>query len=148
MLFFLVHYGMFVAIQMGMFFAVSGIGDQSGISFFNFFYKWPTLINKEIMIMLAVFIVSYGFRNLKEFILSGEYRTASLSYLMFQPYARIFVQQMTVILGSIFLSFGAGKVFVLIFSLVKIFFEVFIDYDSIIKKAAKGELDPVENKSE
>lgn len=139
-LFFFVHYGMFVSIQMGMFFAVSGIADQSGISFFNFFYKWPQLVNGEIMIMLSVFIVSYAFRNLNEFVLSGEYRTASMSYLMFQPYGRIFIQQFTVIIGSIFLSFGAGKVFILIFSLVKIFFDVFIDFNSILKKAAKGEL--------
>lgn len=140
MLFFLVHYGMFVSIQMGMFFAVSGISDQSGISFFNFFYKWPQLLNRDILIMLAVFIVSYAFRNTTEFILSGEYRTASLSYLMFQPYGRIFVQQVTVIMGSIFLSFGAGKIFILVFALVKIFFEVFIDFNLILKKAASGEL--------
>ena len=36
MLFFLVHYGMFVAIQMGLFFAVSGISAKAHISFFDF----------------------------------------------------------------------------------------------------------------
>jgi len=140
MLFFLVHYGMFVAIQMGMFFAVSGIGKDNGIGFFNFFSKLPLLMSNETYIMLGGFMVSYAFRNITEYILSGEYRTASLSYLMFQPYGRIFVQQLTVILGSMFLGFGAGKIFILIFALVKIFFEVFVDFESIIKKAAKGEL--------
>ncbi len=38
------------------------------------------------------------------------------------------------------MGFGAGKIFILVFALAKIFFEVFIDYDSIIKKASKGEL--------
>ena len=140
MLFFLVHYGMFVAIQMGMFFAVSGIGDEHGITFFNFFTKWPSLLTKEAYIMLGVFILSYGFRLTTDFILTGDYKTSSLGYLMFQPYGRIFIQQVTVILGSMFLSFGAGKVFILIFALIKILFEVFIDFDMIIKKAAKGEL--------
>lgn len=140
MLFFLVHYGMFVAIQMGIFFSVSGIGQDAGITFINFFYKWPQLINGGIMMMLAVFFVSYALKNLNEFILSGEYRTASLSYLMFQPYGRIFIQQITVIVGSIFLSFGAGKVFILVFASIKILFEVIIDFDGLIKKAAKGEL--------
>ncbi|HLF46298.1 MAG TPA: DUF6498-containing protein [Chitinophagaceae bacterium] len=140
MLFFLVHYGLFVSIQMGMFFAVSGIADQSGISFFNFFYKWPQLVNGEILVMLSVFIVSYTFRNVNEYIFSGAYRTASMSYLMFQPYGRIFIQQVTVITGSIFLSFGAGKIFILVFSLVKIFFDVFVDFNLILKKAAAGEL--------
>jgi Family of unknown function (DUF6498) len=140
MLFFLVHYGMFVAVQMGIFFGVSGIGDENGITFFNFFSKWPSLLTNEAYIMLGVFIVSYGFRLTTDFILTGDYKTSSLGYLMFQPYGRIFVQQVTVILGSMFLSFGAGKVFILIFALIKIFFEVFIDFDLLIKKAAKGEL--------
>ena len=140
MLFFLLHYGLFVAIQMGLFFAVSGFGDQYGITFFNFFSKWPSLLTNEAYIMLGVFIVSYGFRLTTDFILSGQYKTASLGYLMFQPYGRIFIQQVTVILGSMFLSFGAGKIFILVFALIKIFFEVFIDFETIIKKAAKGEL--------
>jgi len=140
MLFFLMHYGFFVAIQMGLFFGVSGIGDQYGITFFNFFSKWPTLLTYEAYIMLGVFIVSYGFRLTTEFILNGDYKTSSLGYLMFQPYGRIFVQQVTVILGSMFLSFGAGKIFILVFALIKIFFEVFIDFDLLIKKAAKEEL--------
>jgi len=142
MLFFLVHYGMFVAIQMSLFFAFSGIGKDDNISIFNFFSKWPELITNETYIMLGVFIVSYAFRNITEFILSGEYRTASLRFLMFQPYGRIFIQQFTVLLGSIFLGFGAGKIFIIIFAGIKIAFEIFVDYEGIIKKAAKGELKP------
>ena len=140
MLFFIMHYGIFVAVQMGIFFSVSGLGDEHGITFWNFFSKWPSLLTKEAYIMLGVFIVSYGFRLTTDFILNGDYKTSSLGYLMFQPYGRIFIQQVTVILGSMFLSFGAGKVFILIFAAIKIFFEVFIDFDLIMKKAAKGEL--------
>jgi hypothetical protein len=73
---------------------------------------------------------------LQDFILSGEYKTISLSILMFQPYMRIFVQQFTVIIGSIFLAFGAGKIFILIFTLVMIVFEVYFNYEGILKKAA------------
>ncbi|MND08531.1 hypothetical protein D3C83_312060 [compost metagenome] len=60
---------------------------------------------------------------------------------MFQPYGRIFVQQFTVIIGSIFLSFGAGKIFILIFALIKIFFDVFIDFSGLLKKASEGKLE-------
>lgn len=140
MLFFLVHYGMFVAIQMGMFFAVSGIGDEHGITFLNFFSKWPSLLTKEAYIMLGGFILSYGFRLVTDFILTGDYKTSSLGYLMFQPYGRIFIQQVTVILGSMFPSFGAGRIFIFIFASIKIFFEVFIDFELLLKKAAKAEL--------
>lgn len=140
MFFFLIHYGFFVAIQMGLFFAVSGIGDQYGITFFNFFSKWSSLLSNDAYIMLGVFIVSYGFRLTSDFILPGDYKIASLGYLMFQPYGRIFIQQITVIVGSMFLNFGAGKLFILVFAAIKIFFEIFIDFDYLLKKAAKGEL--------
>jgi hypothetical protein len=144
MLFFLVHYGMFVAIQMGLFFTVSGIGNQHGITFFNFISKWPTLLTGDTYFMLSVFIFGYGLRMINEFILSGEYRTASLGYLMFQPYGRIFIQQFTVITGSMFLSFGAGKIFIILFAAIKIFFEVFVDFEGLIKKAAKRELKSID----
>jgi len=139
MFFFLVHYGMFVAIQMGLFFGVSGIGSQHGITFFNFISKWPALLTGNAYIMLGVFIVSYGFRMVNDYILSGEYRTSPLGYLMFQPYGRIFIQQITVIAGSMFLTFGAGKPFILIFAAIKIFFEVFVNFEHLLKKAAKDE---------
>ncbi|MBK8141896.1 MAG: hypothetical protein IPK57_13530 [Chitinophagaceae bacterium] len=55
--------------------------------------------------------------------------------IMFQPYGRIFIQQFTVILGSMFLSLGLGKIFILVFALAKIAFELLIDYDKLMGKA-------------
>jgi hypothetical protein len=135
MLFFLLHYGMFVAIQMGLFFGVSGIGDQYNIGFFNFFFKWPQLIGENAWIMIAAFVISYGYKTISQFLMTEQYKVVPLSLLMFQPYARIFVQQVTVILGSMFLAFGAGKIFILVFALVKISFEVYVNYEGILNKA-------------
>ena len=134
MIFFLIHYGMFVAIQMGIFFNVSGIAKGSDISFLNFFYKWPHLLSGNSYIMLAGFIISYGFGLVYNFILPGVYKTVSMSLLLFQPYMRIFVQQFAVILGSMFLSFGAGKAFIVVFAAIKIFFEVFVNYDAVLSQ--------------
>ena len=74
---------------------------------------------------------------LKDFIFNGEFRTVSLGKLMFSPYMRIFVQQFAVITGVIFLSFGGGKIFMLIFVSVKIFFEVFVNYERMLNLAEK-----------
>jgi hypothetical protein len=57
--------------------------------------------------------------------------------LMFEPYMRIFVQQFVVILGSIFLSFGGGKIFILVFVIVKIFFELFVNLNRLLVIAEK-----------
>ncbi|MBI5858487.1 MAG: hypothetical protein HZB42_12680 [Sphingobacteriales bacterium] len=137
MFFFLMHYGIFVGVQMGIFFGVSGIGKGTNITAFNFFFKWPELISNDSLIMLGVFVFCYLFKMLYDFVFSGQYRTISMMRLMFQPYGRVFIQQITVILGSMFLSFGAGKIFILIFAFVKIFFEVFIDYDTILNRTMK-----------
>jgi hypothetical protein len=135
MFFFLVHYGIFVAIQTGLFIEVSGIGRSLHRGFFDFFLHWPQYLGNNAYYMLAGFLISYGFSMYWNFLRTRQYRTISMMQLMFQPYGRIFIQQFTVILGSMFLSFGAGKIFIFIFAAVKLFFEVFINYDGIFNKA-------------
>jgi len=122
---------------MSLFFEVSGIGKEYHINVFNFLQKWPSLLSVDALIMLGVFFFSYAFKMINEFILTKEYRTISLMKLMFQPYARIFIQQVVVILGSMFLSFGAGAVFIVIFALVKTYVEIFINYEGLLDKAMK-----------
>ena len=89
--------------------------------------------------MYWLFIASYGLYIFKDFLLSGMYKNAKPEKLLFAPYARIFIQQFCVILGGIFLHFGAGKVFILIFVLVKIFFENMLDSRKIIADSVKPE---------
>jgi hypothetical protein len=137
MLFFLVHYGMFVAIQTGMFMQVSGIAGATGSDYFDFFLHWPRYLGPDAWYMMGGFAISYFVNMLWNFVRTREYRTVSLMLLMFQPYIRIFIQQFTVIMGSMFLAFGAGKIFILIFAAAKIFFEVFVDYDGILNKSMK-----------
>ncbi|MBI1344022.1 MAG: hypothetical protein GC171_13905 [Terrimonas sp.] len=136
-LFFIAHYGLFVAIQMGLFLSISGIGHQDHFGLFGFFQQIPALLNENTIWVLAAFFVMYGYQFLTGFILNKAYTQVSMSYLMFQPYGRIFIQQFTVIAGSFFLAFGSGKLFILIFIAVKLFFDLRIDYDSLIEKAVK-----------
>ena len=85
--------------------------------------------------MLGAFAVSYLATSFIPFIVTAEFKRIPMMKLMFQPYGRIFVQQLTVILGSMFLSFGAGKGFILVFALAKILFEVFADFDRVLDKS-------------
>src|SRR6185503_7941074 len=75
MLFFLMHYGIFVAVQMGIFFSVSGVGDYYHINFFNFFFKWPLILSTDSLIMLAAIFIGYGFSMLRGFIFTKQYKT-------------------------------------------------------------------------
>ena len=129
-LFFLVHYGIFVFVQTQIFFSVSGLVSDHSI--LGTYRQIPKVLGHEGQLLLLIFIIYYTLQNLFGFFLSGEYKTISMMKLMFQPYARIFVQQLVVIVGSIFLAFGAGKVFILVLALVKISFEIFIDFGRFI----------------
>jgi Family of unknown function (DUF6498) len=101
----------------------------------HFFFHWYEYINKDIAIMLGAIAFGHVARSFVPFVLSGEYKTISMMKLMFQPYGRIFIQQFTVILGSMFLTFGWGTGFMIVFVLAKIFFELIVNFDGIIDKS-------------
>jgi hypothetical protein len=134
MLFFLLHFGLFAAVQTSIFSQSADI-TPPGSGLLHFFFHWYTYVNKDIAIMLSGFVVSYFVRSFFPFIVKGEYKTISMMRVMFQPYGRIFIQQFTVILGSMFLTFGFDKGFILVFAVAKIFFEVYANFDHIIDKS-------------
>jgi hypothetical protein len=133
-LFFIFHYGMFAGIQTSIFAGVSGIGPK-GSSPLYFFLNWYHFVNSDIAFMLSAFVVSYVANNFIPFVISGEYRNGSIIKLMFQPYGRIVVQQLTVIVGSMFLSFGLGLGFMIVFVAVKLYFDLFVNFDAYIESA-------------
>jgi hypothetical protein len=133
--FFIIHYGFFVFIQTQMFFGITGmVPDGSMLMRYS---KIPGLLGPNGRLLLLIFIAYYTVDNVFRFFNSGTYKTIGMSRLMFEPYLRIFVQQIVVILGSMFLTFGAGKIFILIFIVVKIFFEVYINLDRYMEIAEK-----------
>lgn len=134
-LFFIVHYGFFVSIQLMFFFGAIQIPDITNP--LKAITALPGLLDDYTQSLLLLFICIYAVRMVIEFIFSGDYKTTSLGLLMFSPYLRIFIQQFVVIIGSLILTFGAGKLFMLLFVLVKIFFEVFINYDRALRLAIK-----------
>jgi hypothetical protein len=136
-LFFIVHYGFFVFVQTAIFAGASGLSTGGSFGPLTFISRIFFYLNIDAKTVLYIFIAMYGFRMFFDFILNGKYRETSMGVLMFQPYIRIFIQQIVVILGSIFLSFGAGKVFMLIFVCIKIFAEVFMNYDAYLEKAGR-----------
>lgn len=133
--FFILHFGIFAAVQTAVFSSVSGIAPP-GKGVFHFFFHWWEYINGDIAWMLAGFVVSYLLRDLIPFIQNKEYKSLPMIIIMFQPYGRVVIQQFTVILGSMFLTFGLGAGFILVFALAKIFVEVFLSFDEILKKTA------------
>lgn len=134
--FFILHFGLFAAAQTAIFSASANI-NPPGSGMLHFFFHFYEYINGDIAIMLAGFGISYLAWNFIPFLLRQEYKTTPMMLLMFQPYGRIFIQQFTVILGSMFLSFGLGKGFILVFAIAKIFFDIMVNFDGILNKSMK-----------
>jgi hypothetical protein len=139
--FFILHYGFFIFVQLNIFLSVLKIPELGNFgAAFEFLFHFPKYLSNDALLVLFSFILSYGAMVASRFVISGKYKTARLGIVMFSPYPRIIVQQIVVILGTFVLLFGAGasKVFMLIFVLVKIFFEIIIDYDRVIEEAVKS----------
>ncbi len=134
-LFFIIHYGFFVFVQVNIFAGASGWGNY-GMGF-GFFRAIPALLTDYSRLVLYIFIAIYGLKMMADFIATGAYKSLTMGRLMFQPYMRIFVQQFVVIAGSMFLQFNAGKIFMLIFVLIKIYAEVFLNFESALDLAEK-----------
>lgn len=133
-IFFILHFGIFAAVQTSIFSGVAGI-IPPGKGPMYFFFHWWEFINTDIAWMLGAFVLSYIARDLIPFIVHEKYREIPMMLLMFQPYGRIIIQQFTVILGSMFLTFHLGKAFILIFALAKIFVEVYLNFDSLLSRS-------------
>ena len=138
-IFFTLHYGIFVFVQTQIFFAVSGLVKDNSI--FGKYAQIPTLLGRDGSLLLFIFIAYYLMQTVYEFFIRGRYKTISMGRLMFEPYGRIIIQQFVVIIGSMFLSFGAGKIFILIMVIVKILFEVFFNFERMMELAEKKEKD-------
>ena len=135
-LFFIMHYGLFVFVQMSIFGAVTGL-IPTGLGFLGFMFHINRYLTHDSLLVLYGFMMVYGLQMIMDFILKGEYRKTPLTFQMFQPYPRIFIQQFVVIIGSMFLVFGAGKIFMVIFVVIKILFELYFNFDKILAKAQK-----------
>lgn len=123
-LFFIVHYGFFILIQLGLFISISKIGNLDFKDSFVLLFHIRSYLPNPTYQLLMLFIISYGIIVLKDFFIPGVYKTASLGSLMFSPYARVFVQQFCLLLGGLLFVFSLGKIFIILFVMIKIFFEV------------------------
>lgn len=137
--FFIMHYGIFVFVQTSMFFAVSGI--YKGELFSLDMQTLKTLLGKEGMLMMAIFIIYYILDTIKQGTVFRIDKVSDIAKLMFQPYGRIFIQQFVLIFGSMFLAFKLGYVFIVIFVLVRIYVEFFMNLNKKMEDSVNEKLE-------
>jgi hypothetical protein len=132
-LFFIIHYGLFVGIQTTLFLNITY--SENAPNILEIMIQPTKYLGNNAWLMMCLFVFGYGYENLSRFMFYNEYRTHSFVRIMFEPYIRIFIQQITVIAGGIILSFGAGNVFILLFALIKIIFTILVDYEKVLNRS-------------
>jgi len=130
--FFCIHYGMFTLAHGFFVFAMFG-GE--------FFQDVPTLdavtflqtIDGVVWAALALFL-SHLISFIVNYIGKGEYKQSSLNDLMSQPYGRVVILHVTIILGGFLIGFLGSPVIAL---LLLIFLKSVIDVQAHLKEHAK-----------
>lgn len=99
--FFLVHYYLFVAVQLSIFFAGStGTFGPLGVVEHIVQYLGQNSFNAS----LGVYVLNSAVLFVTDFLLPGKYTARSMNEQMFEPYPRIVIQQFVVLLGGFIFS--------------------------------------------
>lgn len=117
--FFCVHYGMFTLVHGVFVVAMFGGGLEHGFPSPAVF--WSAIKDHGLQWAILGLTVSHGISFVHNFIMNGEFRKASPPLLMFQPYGRIFVLHITIIIGGgLMMLLGSPMIGLLILVLLKI----------------------------
>jgi len=98
--FFIVHYGMFTLVH--------------GIFVLVFFGAGSSGVFSELGLALLFLIVSHGISYRRNFIGRGEYRQVAFTSLFWQPYSRVIIMHVTILLGGTWAQAKGSPIFALL----------------------------------
>ncbi|WP_179343956.1 DUF6498-containing protein [Winogradskyella ursingii] len=125
--FFIMHYGGFVAIQSIFLFAIFSFGKNSFINEpFNIIENFEAVMKLDGMdLILTILVGTQLIKFILDFLMPKKYELFTVNEIMFKPYFRIFIQQFTVIIGSFFIVFSEGSVMA---AMLLIFLRFIVDF--------------------
>ena len=120
--FFLIHYNFFIVIQgIFIYFIAKHIGQQE--------VEPQSFLTYDYLLSILFIVGSHAYSFYNNYVKKEEYKKASAIKLMFAPYKRIMIQQVTVLAGSFLIFyFEAPIIFMLVLIFLKIFFDVRAHY--------------------
>jgi len=132
--FFIVHYGGFTAGH-GVF--VAAIFSQNATGYSGGFSPLEILrfiVENKLFLAIAALFVSHGYSFVANYLGKGEYEKADVQTLMMQPYRRVIVLHITIIIGG-FLMMALNSPFIGL--LFFILFKTFMDFGAHVKEHRK-----------
>ena len=124
--FFLFHYGFFIAIQSIFAFAIFSMGDAVVFKEpFDLIHNYGIILHlQDIKYALPAIIFTHLGKFFTDFLGHQKYLKFDIQEIMFSPYVRIFIQQFVVILSSFFIIISESG---MIAAILLILFRFFID---------------------
>jgi hypothetical protein len=114
-LFFLIHFGFFITIQLIFVFVFLGISDPNIKEAFYIIQNLKYILSFKGMFLVIISIVMYNVVNFViSFLIPKKYKKTTLEIAFTEPYLRIFVQQFTVIISGFFIIFYSDLIIVAI----------------------------------
>jgi len=98
--FFLVHYGMFTAIHGVFVLVLFGGMAQQGAGFPTVRTVLDLVTRYHLWIPVLALVASHGYSFVTNYVARQEYRRVTLQQLMQQPYSRVVVLHLTILLGG------------------------------------------------
>ena len=100
--FFVVHYGMFTAIHGVFVFGLFGTREYDKLvrGLWTLDALWQAALEFDLALPIAALAASHLFSFIWNYLYRGEFRRAALTELMQQPYGRVVVLHLTILLGG------------------------------------------------
>jgi len=135
-LFFLLHYMFFVAVQLIFVFGFLGMKDSNITSGFNFIHNIGYVMTLKGMTIVLLSILLYNLADYYyNFIQTEVYKRVKVKKIFFQPYVRIIIQQFAVILGGFFIILISG---IFVVAVLLILIRTFIELVFIANYSSKN----------
>ena len=123
--FFIVHYGVFTGVH-GIFVVTlfnQGLLESAGGS--DPEILWQTIRQSNLYVVMAALFLSHGYSFVTNYLGKGEYRRVTLNKLMIQPYGRIVLLHVTIIIGGfLMMALRSPVIGLLFFILLKIIMDL------------------------
>ncbi len=133
--FFCVHYGMFTLVHGILILTLFGGFNHPGSVMPGFSAVFGLIGTLQIGGAVLALILSHTLSFITNYIGNGEYKTATLSELMVQPYGRVIILHLTILIGG-FLVMALGSPIIGLILLIAL--KTFIDLKSHIKQHNTG----------
>jgi hypothetical protein len=132
--FFCFHYGMFTLVHGVFVFGFFGGYFTSGASFPNESLVFQAIADFQLGWPIFALLFSHTVSFVINYIGKGEYKQASVAALMQQPYSRVVLLHLTILIGGFLVMSLGSPVFAL---LILVLLKIFIDVQAHLKERKK-----------